>query len=131
MHGLSIPLGESGYLAPRTFSRVLSETLSDEPRAVEARRRIPVLGKYLVGQPSGGGSRRVQRSTVISGPLDPHHPQSEARTSGDPLQAAAASSAASQIEVELGMITPILIRREREVRLAFGRVLLPRPFPVT
>ncbi|RJE20754.1 Na H antiporter [Aspergillus sclerotialis] len=47
VHGLSIPLGKLGHIAPRAFDRLLSETLSDEPRAVETRRRIPVLGKCL------------------------------------------------------------------------------------
>lgn len=116
IHGVSIPLGKLGYLAPRTFSRVLSETLNDEPRAQEARRRIPVLGKYLARQPREVGSRRAQRTTVISGPSDPHHPHSEARRSGDPLQAATPSSAASQIDVESGMVTPVPVRREREIR---------------
>ncbi|KOC14707.1 hypothetical protein AFLA70_786g000141, partial [Aspergillus flavus AF70] len=37
VHGLTIPLGKVGYLAPPTFSRVLSEALSNERRALEAR----------------------------------------------------------------------------------------------
>ncbi|POR30931.1 Na(+)/H(+) antiporter [Tolypocladium paradoxum] len=46
VHGLSIPLGKLGYLAPR-LTRVLSESMSDEPHAVEARRRIPLIGRWL------------------------------------------------------------------------------------
>lgn len=90
-----------GYLAPQTFGRVLSETLSDEPRAVEARRRIPVLGKYLVRKPSDVESGRIQRTTVIS---------------AHPLQAAAVSNAVSHTEAESGAVTPVPIRREREIR---------------
>ncbi|KAF5857841.1 hypothetical protein ETB97_005215 [Aspergillus alliaceus] len=115
VHGLSIPLGKVGYLAPRTFGRVLSETLSDEPHAVEARRRIPVLGRYLVRKPSDIESRHDQRTTVISGPSNLRLPHS-ASTPGDTLQAAAASSATSQTVVESGTVTPVRVRREREVR---------------
>ncbi|KAJ5652215.1 hypothetical protein N7507_009641 [Penicillium longicatenatum] len=85
VHGLSIPLGKMGYLAPRTFSRVLSETLSDEPRSADALRRIPVLGKYLVERPSDVESRRAQRTAVISGPSNPRYPHAEASTPSDPL----------------------------------------------
>ncbi|KAI9932407.1 hypothetical protein MW887_009920 [Aspergillus wentii] len=102
VHGLSIPLGKVGYLVPRTFGRVLSENLSNEPHAVEARRRIPVLGKYLVRKPEDVESRRVQRTTVISGPSNLRHSHLEASTSGDPLQAAAAFGTTSQVEVKAG-----------------------------
>lgn len=116
VHGLSIPLGKVGYLAPRTFSRVLSETLSDEPRAVEARRRIPVLGKYLVRKPRDVESTRVQHTTIISGPSNPRHPHAEASTSGDPLQAVTALGPTSQTEVEARIITPAPVLRERDIR---------------
>lgn len=116
VHGLSIPLGKVGYLAPRTFSRVLSETLSDEQRAVEARRRIPVLGKYLVRNPGDVESRRVQRTTIISGPTNPRHPHTEASTSGDPLQAVTALGPTSQIEVEARITTLAPVLRERDIR---------------
>ncbi|KAJ5807976.1 hypothetical protein N7474_009245 [Penicillium riverlandense] len=117
VHGLSIPLGKLGYLAPRTFGRVLSENLSDEPRAAEARRRIPVLGKYLVRNPGDIESSRVQSAAVISGPSNLRHPHSETSTPGIALQATAASSSPpSQTEVESGTITPVPVRRQREIQ---------------
>ncbi|KAI3093356.1 hypothetical protein CBS147333_10101 [Penicillium roqueforti] len=112
VHGLSIPLGKMGYLAPRTLGRVLS----DEPRAVEVWRRIPVLGKYLLGKPSDIEFRCIQRTAIIPDPSDPHHPHSEASTSVDPLPAAAASSAASQHEIKSETITPAPCPRKREVQ---------------
>ncbi|KAJ5986721.1 hypothetical protein N7451_011086 [Penicillium sp. IBT 35674x] len=105
VHGLSIPLGKMGYLAPRTFSRVLSETLSDEPRSAGSLRRIPVLGKYLVGEPSDVESRRYQRTTPISDPSNPRHPHTEASTPILP----------SQVAVNYGAITPGPVRRDREI----------------
>ncbi|KAM4060558.1 sodium/hydrogen exchanger family protein [Hirsutella rhossiliensis] len=53
VHGLSIPLGKLGCLAPRTLSRVLSERMYEEPFTSVARRRIPVFGKWL-GRKKGG-----------------------------------------------------------------------------
>ncbi|KYK61177.1 hypothetical protein DCS_02318 [Drechmeria coniospora] len=50
VHGLSIPIGKIGHLAPRgarTFGRVLSESLRDEPLSATAGRRIPVVGRFL------------------------------------------------------------------------------------
>ncbi|PFH60524.1 hypothetical protein XA68_10804 [Ophiocordyceps unilateralis] len=43
VHGLSIPLGKMGYLAPRKIGRVVSRSLSDEPRMVQARVKMPVI----------------------------------------------------------------------------------------
>ncbi|KAJ5111415.1 hypothetical protein N7532_001950 [Penicillium argentinense] len=116
VHGLSIPLGKAGYLAPRAFGRVLSETLSDEPRAVEARRRIPVLGKYLIRERRDLESRHVQHTSVISRPLDLRHPHSETNTSVDSLQAAVVPSRASHIEVDSRSATQVPVQREREIR---------------
>ncbi|KAJ6103333.1 hypothetical protein N7486_005760 [Penicillium sp. IBT 16267x] len=116
VHGLSIPLGKLGYLAPRTLSRVLSETLTDEPLSVEAWRRIPVLGKYLVGKLRDVESQRVQRATVISGPSNPRRHRTEASTPSDPFQTAIASLLASQSEVNYGAIKSVPVRREREIR---------------
>ncbi|KAJ5552810.1 hypothetical protein N7494_002188 [Penicillium frequentans] len=106
VHGLSIPLGKMGYLAPRTFSRVLSETLSDEPRSAESLRRIPVLGKYLVGEPSDVESPRYQRTTAISGPSNPRHPHTEASTPFLP----------NQVAVNYGAMNSSPVRRDREIR---------------
>jgi hypothetical protein len=94
-----------GYLAPRTFGWVLNETLSDEPRAVEARRRIPVLGKYLVRKPSDVESGHARRTIVIS---------------GNPLEEAAASNVTSNVEVASGLVTPVPVHRERESRFSDG-----------
>lgn len=43
MHGLSIPLGKVGYLAPRHINRVLT----DEPRTFHVRSKIPIIGGWL------------------------------------------------------------------------------------
>lgn len=105
-----------GNLAPQTFSRVLSETLSDEPRSVEAWRRIPVLGKYLVGKPSDEESRRIERTAVISGPTNPRHHHTETNTPGDPLSVATALNPASQSEAHYGAVNSVPVRREPGVR---------------
>lgn len=75
-----------------------------------------MLGKRLVGKPSDIESRPVQRTAVISGPSNPRHPHSEASTAGVVLQEAAAPHSASQTEVGSGTITPVPVRREREIR---------------
>ncbi|KAG6059033.1 hypothetical protein E4U32_004246 [Claviceps aff. humidiphila group G2b] len=49
VHGLSIPLGKLGYLAPRlhrVLSESLSETLSNQ-NSVDGSARIPVLGRWF------------------------------------------------------------------------------------
>ncbi|KAF5012796.1 hypothetical protein FDECE_1158 [Fusarium decemcellulare] len=78
VHGLSIPVGKLGYLAPRTLSRVVSESLSEDLHAVERRRRIPLIGRYIAGlsknnntnpRPTGPivitGSRPLRTGTVL------------------------------------------------------------------
>ncbi|KAF5001183.1 hypothetical protein FGRMN_1207 [Fusarium graminum] len=50
VHGLSIPVGKLGYLAPRTLSRVVSESLSTEGQGTNRRQNIPIIGKYLSGR---------------------------------------------------------------------------------
>lgn len=105
-----------GYLAPQAFSRVLSETLSDEPLSVESWRRIPVLGKYIVGKSSDMESRRSQRTTVISGPFNPRHHHTEASTPGDNFQVTDALIPAGQTEVHYGAINSVPLRRERQIR---------------
>lgn len=114
VHGLSIPLGKIGYLAPRTFGRVLSESLSDEPSAVEARRRIPVVGKYLAGKPGDEESRRGGARPIISGPSNPRqaHPGASSSGDGSPLPASLAD--AIQLGSDSGTATPV--RRDREIR---------------
>ncbi|KAH0601990.1 hypothetical protein MHUMG1_00869 [Metarhizium humberi] len=50
VHGLSIPLGKLGYLAPRlhrVLSESLSETVSTDRFSVQARRRIPFFGRFV------------------------------------------------------------------------------------
>ncbi|KAG6310217.1 hypothetical protein E4U44_005788 [Claviceps purpurea] len=49
VHGLSIPLGKLGYLAPRlhrVLSESLSETLSNQ-NSVDGSARIPILGRWF------------------------------------------------------------------------------------
>ncbi|KID81174.1 Na(+)/H(+) antiporter 2 [Metarhizium guizhouense ARSEF 977] len=53
VHGLSIPLGKLGYLAPR-IHRVLSESLSESlsnQNSIEADRRIPIIGRLFSPPP--------------------------------------------------------------------------------
>ncbi|KAI5466305.1 Sodium/hydrogen exchanger family-domain-containing protein [Mariannaea sp. PMI_226] len=72
VHGLSIPLGKLGYLGPITLSRVITQSFSDEPQAVEARRRIPVIGKYLAlfreNNVEAGTAGNARPPIVISDP---------------------------------------------------------------
>ncbi|SPJ79418.1 related to Na+/H+-exchanging protein [Fusarium torulosum] len=49
VHGLSIPVGKLGFHAPRTLSRVVSESLSTEGQITSGRRSIPIIGKFLPG----------------------------------------------------------------------------------
>ena len=62
VHGLSIPLGKLGYLAPRTLSRVVSEGLSDDVQARERRRNIPFIGRYI-------GGRDKKQARPATGPI--------------------------------------------------------------
>ncbi|QUC17038.1 uncharacterized protein UV8b_01279 [Ustilaginoidea virens] len=68
VHGLSIPLGKLGYLAPR-IHRILSESLSDtlsNPNSIHRRRRIPGLGRFLSASPGDAENlaARVRRGSV-------------------------------------------------------------------
>ncbi|KAF4581931.1 Na(+)/H(+) antiporter 2 [Ophiocordyceps camponoti-floridani] len=47
VHGLSIPLGRVGYVAPKRIMHVFKRRSSDEPLRVEARSKIPVIGRYI------------------------------------------------------------------------------------
>ena len=46
IHGLSIPLGKVGYLAPRTISRVITDTQSEDWRTI-SRRSLPLIGSII------------------------------------------------------------------------------------
>ncbi|PHH61980.1 hypothetical protein CDD81_7671 [Ophiocordyceps australis] len=49
VHGLSIPLGTVGYLAPRTFGRVWTDSINSGTSSADTRqhRRIPLFGRWL------------------------------------------------------------------------------------
>uniref|UniRef100_A0A0B7JNH1 Cation/H+ exchanger transmembrane domain-containing protein n=1 Tax=Bionectria ochroleuca TaxID=29856 RepID=A0A0B7JNH1_BIOOC len=47
VHGLSIPVGKLGYLAPMAISRTVSLSLSDDPRAAESGGRVTLIRKCL------------------------------------------------------------------------------------
>jgi hypothetical protein len=64
-----------------------------------------VLGKYLVRKPSDTESGHAQRTIVIS---------------GNPLEPAAALNATSNVEAASGMVTPVPVHREREIRFSDG-----------
>lgn len=106
VHGLSIPLGKLGYLGPARVGRVLSTSLSDEPHAIAARRRIPIIRKYLAAKQGDVETARTRGSVIPPTP-------------GPELQPAAGlptipSSAESQGDGESGAATPK--RRDREIR---------------
>ncbi|KAH7316909.1 Sodium/hydrogen exchanger family-domain-containing protein [Stachybotrys elegans] len=67
VHGLSIPVGKLGYLAPRTLSRVVSESLSDDARSVERRRRMPIIGRWLskLGGDDAAPQTRPPRGPIV------------------------------------------------------------------
>ncbi|RYC80588.1 hypothetical protein BFJ63_vAg16533 [Fusarium oxysporum f. sp. narcissi] len=67
VHGLSIPVGKLGYLAPRTLSRVVSESLSDGQHASIRRRRIPLIGRFIVGRNNKDTHPRVTGPIVVIG----------------------------------------------------------------
>ncbi|KAL2672819.1 hypothetical protein Neosp_013535 [[Neocosmospora] mangrovei] len=95
VHGLSIPLGKLGYLAPRTLSRVMSENMSDDARVVERRRKVPLIGSWLAGLSKGEPEPRPIRGPIVI-------------TSARPIRA----TPANRIDVS-GTSTP---RRDREIR---------------
>lgn len=64
-----------------------------------------MLGKYLVRKPSDVESGHARRTIVIS---------------GNPLEAAAASNATSNVEAASGMATPVPVHREREIQFSDG-----------
>ncbi|KAH6608092.1 na h antiporter [Trichoderma cornu-damae] len=74
IHGLSIPLGKIGYLAPRTISRVLSETMSASGDNSRIGSRISTISRWLSG---GKGDVEAGTDTAESG-----HPVSGASVSG-------------------------------------------------
>ncbi|KAK5997871.1 Na(+)/H(+) antiporter [Cladobotryum mycophilum] len=45
VHGLSIPLGKIGYLAPRTISRMMSESISGDEFRISS--RVPTISRWL------------------------------------------------------------------------------------
>ncbi|KAL6399965.1 CationH+ exchanger [Ilyonectria robusta] len=110
IHGLSIPLGKLGYLAPRRVGRVLSETFSDEPHLVEARRKIPIIGKYLVVEPKP----RATGPVVILGSR-PLHSRRVAPTgaANENAQTGVIPGTDTPVVGESGTTTP---RRDREIR---------------
>lgn len=61
VHGLSIPLGKLGYLAPRRINRVLSESFSVNEDQSAAGSRIPIIGRWFSGSKddveAGAGAR--------------------------------------------------------------------------
>ncbi|XP_044721809.1 sodium/hydrogen exchanger family domain-containing protein [Hirsutella rhossiliensis] len=113
VHGLSIPLGRMGYLAPKRIGRVLSESLSDEPQAIEARRRIPVIGRYLTGKI---GDMEPTQPRHIQGPIVSADPRPLYSAVEVPTRdrAGIAPGAAGHAESDSG--TEIPVRREREIR---------------
>lgn len=62
---MSIPVGKLGFHAPRTLSRVVSESLSDAPTGGR-RRNIPFIGRYFLG-PDKKDARPATGPIVITG----------------------------------------------------------------
>lgn len=98
VHGLSIPLGKLGYLAPRTLSRVVSESLSDDVRGRANPRSISLIGGCLPRRSQSGAQSREIGQT--DGPTDIGVPR---------LNRTVAPSRIT----ESGTSTP---RRDREIR---------------
>jgi hypothetical protein len=77
VHGLSIPLGRVGYLAPRTLSRVISESLSDAPQPLAAKNPFHIIGRLFRGRmsqsESGGRTTHGPSGGVlgVANDLDP------------------------------------------------------------
>ncbi|KAF7553375.1 hypothetical protein G7Z17_g3657 [Cylindrodendrum hubeiense] len=114
IHGLSIPLGKLGYLAPRRMGRVLSKSLSDEPHLVEARRKIPIIGKYLVGGGNGDVQPRATGPVVILDSRPLHQPSGVlTNAASDMHEADISAGTGTQAHDESGTTTP---RRDRDIR---------------
>lgn len=64
VHGLSIPLGKIGYLAPRTFSRVISENVSDSG-GLPGRSILPAIGRRLTSRKDEETGNAAVRGKVI------------------------------------------------------------------
>ncbi|KAL6881830.1 Sodium/hydrogen exchanger family domain-containing protein [Trichoderma longibrachiatum] len=68
VHGLSIPLGKIGYLAPRTLSRVLTETSVSTSENLGGPNNGSTFSTIARWFPSGNGGAEVATERVI-GPL--------------------------------------------------------------
>lgn len=71
VHGLSIPLGKLGYLAPR-IHRVLSESLSESlsnQNSTEAGWRIPVIGRLFSPPPEDAEANLATRVREGTAPI--------------------------------------------------------------
>jgi NhaP-type Na+/H+ or K+/H+ antiporter len=64
VHGLSIPLGRIGYLAPKTFSRVISENVSDAS-GLPGRGILPAIGRRLTSRKDEESCNAAVRGKVI------------------------------------------------------------------
>ncbi|KAF4124689.1 NhaP-type Na+/H+ or K+/H+ antiporter, partial [Geosmithia morbida] len=122
VHGLSIPLGKLGYLAPKHIGRVLGESLG-EPRTVEVGRRFPLLGRLMSRDTAGAGGAElhapVAASSVMSRPYNPRTPHS--------LIVSPGSLSVDDPEAEAGAVAANPVRRrEREIRFADDEGPFPR-----
>jgi hypothetical protein len=61
---LSIPLGRIGYLAPKTFSRVISENVSDAS-GLPGRGILPAIGRRLTSRKDEESCNAAVRGKVI------------------------------------------------------------------
>ncbi|KAL6860976.1 Sodium/hydrogen exchanger family domain-containing protein [Trichoderma novae-zelandiae] len=66
VHGLSIPLGKIGYLAPRTISRVLTETSTSSLDGPDNGSTFTTISRWLPGR---NGVVGVTTETVVGPPL--------------------------------------------------------------
>ncbi|CAG9985045.1 unnamed protein product [Clonostachys byssicola] len=67
VHGLSIPVGKLGYLAPGAISRTVSLSLSDDPRSAGSGSRVPLIRKCLAWARKGDVDVRDARPPL--GPI--------------------------------------------------------------
>lgn len=67
VHGLSIPLGKIGYLAPRTLSRALSENVSEDGLGSRqlSRQFLPGLGRRITSRKNDDTNGAVLGSRIL------------------------------------------------------------------
>ncbi|PHH72982.1 hypothetical protein CDD82_5717 [Ophiocordyceps australis] len=100
VHGLSIPLGKVGYLAPRTFGRVWTDSISSGSSSADTRqhRRISVLGRWLSPKHSGDVETSDETRHFVSRGAEPASQQEQTQTHVGSL---------GHVETQVGATAPL------------------------